>query len=137
MIDNLTVEQRLMLMELLIAMAKVDGRIAAVEGEMLEGYAELMGLSLEEVSGDMSIAELAPHFDTPESQVTAIQELCRVARLDGDFAESERMAILDIAARMGIPAQLVGRIDEWVVEGMRWVERGDDLVREAAALTQA
>ncbi len=134
MIDNLTIAQRLMLLELLVAMTKVDGSIATAEGEMLEGYAELMDLSLEDVSGDMSIAELAPYFDTPESQVTAIQELCRIARLDGDFAESEREAILDVAARMGMPAKLVGKIDEWVVEGMRWVERGDELVREAAAL---
>lgn len=117
-----------MLMELLVAMAKVDGRIVALENEVIEDYANLLEVPLDEISGDFSIAELAPYFDTPASRVTAIQELCRLARLDGDFAAEERDAILEVAGLMGVPESLVSRIDAWVVEGMQWVAQGEDLI---------
>ncbi|MFM1921562.1 MAG: hypothetical protein RLZZ303_3196 [Candidatus Hydrogenedentota bacterium] len=128
MIDRLSNQQRLMLMELLVAMAKVDGRIVTLENEVIEDYANLLEVPLDEVSGDFSIAELAPYFDTPASRVTAIQELCRLARLDGDFAAEERDAILEVAGLMGVPERLVSRIDAWVVEGMQWVAQGEDLI---------
>lgn len=128
MIDRLSNQQRLMLMELLVAMAKVDGRIVALENEVIEDYANLLEVPLDEISGDFSIAELAPYFDTPASRVTAIQELCRLARLDGDFAAEERDAILEVAGLMGVPESLVSRIDAWVVEGMQWVAQGEDLI---------
>lgn len=128
MIDRLSNQQRLMLMELLVAMAKVDGRIVTLENEVIEDYANLLEVPLDEVSGDFSIAELAPYFDTPASRVTAIQELCRLARLDGDFAAEERDAILEVAGLMGVPESLVSRIDAWVVEGMQWVAQGEDLI---------
>lgn len=128
MIERLSDQQRLMLMELLVAMAKVDGRIVTLENEVIEDYASLLEVPLDEVSGDFSIAELAPYFDTPASRVTAIQELCRLARLDGDFASEERDAILEVAGLMGVPESLVARIDAWVVEGMQWVAQGEDLI---------
>jgi len=132
MLDQLNPHQKRMLMELLITLAKVDGQMDALESEVLEDYAELLDVSLEEIGGGLSIDDLAPHFDTPESRVAAVQELCRLARLDGEFAKLERDAILQVGTRFGFSPELVGRIDAWVVEGMQWVARGDELIEEAA-----
>src|SRR5690606_643690 len=117
MTDRLTRTQRKMLLEMLYSLALADGKIAALEQEVLQDYSELLGVMLEEIDGNFDIAELAPYFDTAESRVAALEELCRLARLDGDFAEDERAAILRVADAMGVPHNIVSRIDEWVVDG--------------------
>jgi uncharacterized tellurite resistance protein B-like protein len=131
MTDHLTPHQKRMLMELLVTLAKADGVVEQLESEVIEDYAELLDVGLEEVGGGFSVADLAPHFDTPMSRVTAIQELCRLARLDGNFAKLERDTILDVGRHFGFSPEFVGEIDAWVVEGMRWVAHGDTLVERA------
>ncbi len=131
MLDQLTPHQKRMLMELLVALAKSDGRVDQLETEVIEDYAELLDVGLEEIGGGLSVAELAPHFDTPTSRVAALQELCRLARLDGHFAKLERDTILEVGTRFGFDPEFVGEIDAWVVEGMQWVARGESLVERA------
>lgn len=128
MIDTLSEEQRHMLMEMLLALARTDGRIVSLETEVIGEYAELLEVDLADLSGTLEIVDLAPFFDTPGSKVTVLQELCRLARLDGDFAGSEQQAILDVATAMRVPEAMVAQIDGWVVEGMEWVARGEDLI---------
>jgi uncharacterized tellurite resistance protein B-like protein len=131
MTDELTAHQKRMLMELLISLAKSDGKVGEIENEAIEDYAELMDVPLEELSGSFTIAELTPHFDTPASRVAVIEELCRMARLDGRLGDSEQGIIIDVAHRLGISPDLVTRIDDWVVDGMRWMARGEDLIADA------
>lgn len=131
MTDELTSHQRRMLMEMLITIAKADGGVDEIENEAIQDYAELMEVPLDELSGGFTIAELTPHFDTPSSRVAVIEELCRMARLDGKFGSPEQNTIIDVARRLGIGAELVTRIDDWVVDGMRWMARGEDLIADA------
>ena len=131
MTDRLSQTQKRMLMELLISLAKADGKIVELERNVLQDYAALLGVSMNDLDGDFELSELTPYFESPESRVIAIEELCRLARLDGDFAEDERAAILDVAEAMDISPDLVSRIDEWVLDGLRWVGRGEELIDEA------
>jgi len=131
MTEHLSRTQRRMLLELLVALAKADGRVAELEREVLSDYGDLLGVPLDEVDGNFDVEELAPYFDTPASRVVAIEELCRVARLDEHFADDERAAILDVAGAMGVGPDFVSRIDEWVNEGLRWVAHGQELIDEA------
>ena len=131
MLDLMTPHQKRMLMELLIAIAKSDGKVGEIENEAIMDYAELLDVGLEELSGAFNIAELAPHFDTPASRVAAMQELCRLARLDGHFARPEQQAILDVGERMGLSHDMITRIDHWVLEGLHHTARGEDLLAEA------
>lgn len=131
MTDRLTRVQRRMLLEMLYALAGADGKIERLEQEVLQDYSELLGVNVDELDGNFELEELAPYFDTAESRVAALEELCRLARLDGDFAEDERAAILRVADAMRVPHGMVSRIDEWVVDGLRWVAKGNDLIAEA------
>jgi len=120
-----------MLLEMLYALAGADGKIERLEQEVLQDYSELLGVNVDELDGNFELEELAPYFDTAESRVAALEELCRLARLDGDFAEDERAAILRVADAMRVPHGMVSRIDEWVVDGLRWVAKGNELIAEA------
>lgn len=134
MIDRLTPDEQRTLMELLIAMAKADGEVVDIEEEILQQYADLIDIDLDELDGDRSVEELAAKFESPESRVAVLQEVLRLSHLDGYFAEDEKRAILQVAGVMGIPTEFVRRVDRWVVEGLRWVWEGEELVNEASSV---
>jgi uncharacterized tellurite resistance protein B-like protein len=124
-------EEQRNLMELLIAMAKADGEVVDIEAQVLEQYAELIDVDLDSLDGNRSVEELATTFGTPESKVAVLQEVIRLSHLDGYFAEDEKRAILQLAGVMGIPTEFVMRVDQWVVDGLRWVWEGEELVNQA------
>ena len=56
-----------------------------------------------------------------------------MSHLDGIISQGEHTAILAIAAQMGFPDSVVHRLDTWVVEGLRWVWEGEDILDEIEA----
>jgi len=58
--------------------------------------------------------------------------MLRLSHLDGIFTERERTAVLSIAELMGVPVFMAHKLDEWVLDGLRWVWRGEDLLDEMA-----
>lgn len=131
MLDQLTPDEQRALMELLILLAKADGRVDDIEREVLASYADLIDVDLDTLDGDAELEELVAVFSTPASRVIALQELFRLSHLDGWFADSEQSIILDVGALMGVPMELLQKIERWVLDGLAWVARGDDLLDEA------
>jgi tellurite resistance protein len=134
MLDHLSAEEQRALLELLIYLAKSDGTVADIEEEILHQYADLVEVEFDELDGNLTPAELVPQFEGPASCVVVLQELLRLSHLDGYFAADEQAAILDIAQQMEIPVEMLEKIDRWVVEGLNWVWRGEELLEEAEAL---
>lgn len=134
MLDRLTPEEQHALLELLIYMAKTDGKVHDVEEEILHQYADLVEVDFDSLDGSQTPHDLLPRFLTPTSRTVVLQELLRLSHLDGYFAEDEKAAVLDIAEQMQLPREFVAEIDAWVVEGLRWVLRGEDLLDKAEAL---
>jgi len=132
MLERLDRREQQALMEMLIALAKSDGQVKNVEREVLEEYAELVGVDFASLSGDKYLEDLVEEFERPESRVIVLQELLRLAHLDGLFAEEEQEDILYVAELMGVPVGMVKKIETWVVDGLKWVWRGEALLDEAA-----
>lgn len=134
MIDRLNHEERVAMMELLGCLAKVDGKIPEVYQEVLREYAELMEVDPAEVNTDATPEELVPQFQSPASRVVVLQEVFRLAHLDGIFTIGEESAILDIASLMGFPMEFVQRVEKWVLDGMEWNLQGERLIEEGKHL---
>lgn len=134
MIDLLSQDEQRYLMELLVAMAKADGDVGDIEEEVLEQYADLVDIDLEALDNNLTIEELAARFTSAESRVAVLQEILRISRLDGYFADEEKKTILRVAQVMGIPVSFVLKVDEWVVSGLRWVWDGEELLAEAESI---
>jgi len=83
MLDQLTPEEQRALMELLIHLAKSDGGIEDIEEEILEQYADIVDVDFDSLEGDLGLDELIPQFESPLSRVIVLQELLRLAHLDG------------------------------------------------------
>jgi hypothetical protein len=128
MIERLEADEQKALLELLIFMAKADGKVADIEQEILQNYATLVEIDFAELAGDRSPEELIPQFHSYVSRAIVLQELLRLSHLDGLFSEGEQSAIIEIAALMGFPLDLVQRLDAWVVDGLKWVWRGEELL---------
>jgi tellurite resistance protein len=130
MLERLTSDEQRAMLELLIYMAKADGKVADIEQEILENYATLVEVEFSELRADVSPEEVIPRLPSMVSRAIVLQELLRLSHLDGLFTERERVAILDIAKLMGVPVSMVHKLDEWVLEGLRWVWSGEDLLDE-------
>ena len=131
MLDRMTEREQRALMELLIYVAKSDGRVHNIEAEVLRQYADLVQVDFSELDGGRTPEELIPEFSSATSRVAALAELLRMAHVDGEYSDTERSSILDIAALMGVPMGLLQALEQWVVDGLRWVWRGEDLLEEA------
>ncbi len=131
MLERLSPNEQRVLMELLVYMARADGQVADAEREVLHQYADLVRVDFDEIDGDLSPEELVPHFTSPESRVIVLAELFRLSHLDGLFSDGEQSAILEIASLMGVPMMLLREIEQWVVEGLQWVWRGEEILEQA------
>jgi tellurite resistance protein len=130
MIDRLQPEEQRVMLELLIYLAKADGTVADIEQEILQNYATLVEVDFSSLDGNLTPEILIPKLTSPVSRAVVLQELLRLSHLDGVFSQGEGKALLNVADRMGFPVDLVQRLDEWVVDGLKWVWRGEDLLDE-------
>lgn len=133
MIELLNTDEQRVMLEMLLHIAKADGTVKDVEQEILENYASLVDVDFSTIRGDVTPAELIPRIPSAVSRAIVLQELLRMSHLDGIISQGERAAILAIAEEMGFPAGVIHRLDEWVVEGLRWVWKGEDLLDEIEA----
>jgi hypothetical protein len=80
-----------------------------------------MGLH-DPIEDDRDGAALAALFDGRAAKVTVLLELLGLAYSDKRFTLDERSLITSIAHEMGIAANDLGRIDNWVREHIRLIE---------------
>jgi hypothetical protein len=134
MIDRLNRDERVAMMELLAYLSKTDGKVSDLYHDVLREYAELLEIDPDEIIGDLTPEELVPQFQSPASRVVVLQEVFRLAQLDGVFTIGEESAILDIASLMGFPMEFVQRVEQWVIDGIEWTLTGERLIEEGKHL---
>ena len=130
MIDRLNRDERVAMMELLEYLAKADGKVTELHHEVLGQYAELLEVDISKLDGNLTPEELVPQFQSPANRVVVLQEVFRLAHLDGIFTIGEESAILDIASLMGFPMEFVRRVEQWVIDGLEWTLTGEKLIEE-------
>jgi len=131
MLERLNHGEQRALLELLIYIARADGTVVQSEAELLKGYADVFDFDIGGLTGGFEPEELITRFESPASGAIAIQELLRLSHLDGEFASGEQDAIYEIAELMGFDPDYVEQLDRWVVDGLNWVWRGEELVGAA------
>ena len=130
MLERLTSGEQRAMLELLVYTAKADGKVVDIEQEILENYASLVDVDFSEIRDDVTPEQAIERLPSMVSRAIVLQEMLRLSHIDGLFTDRERAAIIDTAKTMGIPLEMVHKLDEWVVDGLRWVWRGEDLLDE-------
>jgi len=137
MIEQLTREEKQVLLELMACLARADGRVGDVERELLAEYAELFHIQLTDIDCQCDIdalESLAAQFQRPESRIIVLQELLRLAHLDGFFNKDEKSLIIQVATLMGVPHDFLKKIDDWVLAGIEWTLQGVQLLEKASSV---
>lgn len=136
MLERLSQNEQRALMELLLYLAKADGRVDEIEREVIENYTGIVDIRLDTLNGNLTPDELVPQFQSPASRVVVLQELFRLAHLDGLFDPDEQDVVLEIADMMNIPDEFLEKIERWVIDGLRWVWRGEELLDDAEEIIE-
>lgn len=136
MIAKLTRDQRAALMELLIYLAKADGKVDDIEARLLEQYAHLSGVESCSLKNNRTLKDLVAPFDCAESRVAVLQELMRLSHYNNYFSDEEQSAVVDVAALMGFSMDLLAEIEAWVMEGIEWEKKGEALVQKASRVAR-
>lgn len=136
MIEQLQPEEQRAMLELLLYMAKTDGKITDVEDQILHNYATLTHINFDSLDGNYAPEELMLRLHSPRARFIVLQEVLRLAHIDGYFADDEQSAILDLAAMMGISLEFLKEVETWVLDGLRWVWHGEELLDRAEAELQ-
>ncbi len=113
----------------LIYIAKSDGIIEESEKIFFTQAAENIGLDKSYTYKIKSLIDsnnndIDLDFDNESQALFLIREAIQLCYVDGQYAETERKAIDNIAKHLDIKTEKVERIERWVEEGMAWSKRG-------------
>ena len=118
-------------------MAKVDGQVEFIEDAVLHEYADLVSVDFDTLDGNLDIEELVPQFESPESKLIVLQQLIRLSHLDGQFTKPEKETIHRISELISVPLHVLQEDDVWVLDGLRWVLRGEEMMETLSAELRA
>jgi hypothetical protein len=107
-------------------MIEADGIVVGSEAAALAALEGEMGISRDDAAR-RPVEELAAVFQTKRSRAVAMLELIGLGYSDTSFSVNEQSIISGAAAAMGISADELTTLEDWVKKYV-------DLVREAMAL---
>lgn len=120
----------------MVRLAKADGTVADEERGFILNAAQGLGLTAEQIadldSCFTSLEKKRVTFTNRGSAAFFIQEAIQLCMVDGQYDDSEKQEIRNIAAENGLNESDVAAFEEWIQEGLAWRSRGEALVQAIA-----
>ena len=129
-VKQLAKDEKQALMSLLVDISKADGSLAESEVEFLSAYSIENGIELN-LEEEISLSEACKSIESKKGKIVALQEIVKLAIVDGHYDEAERKGALTIAEMIGIPATKFEEVEKWVLDGQQWVSKGFQMINEA------
>ncbi len=127
-LDQLKMSEKQALLIMLVDIAKADNELKDKEKEFLKVYAEENGVKLDFDTIILSVEEACKLLESSKAKVVAIQEVIRLAIVDGEYAEEEKKGALHIAKLLGVSNSKFEEIESWVLRGRDWVAEGLEMI---------
>jgi len=128
-VDQLAEDEKQALMYLLLDISKADGALDKLEVEFLSAYALENGVELN-LEEEISILDACKSLKSKKGKIVALQEIVKLAIVDGHYDEAERNGALIISKMLDIPITQFEEIEKWVLEGQEWVYKGFQMITE-------
>lgn len=132
-VEMLSVSEKECLMHLLIAIASADGDVTDSERQFLIAYAAENNVPFDFNQSPMVLEDACKGLASGPTKVVVLQELVKIALVDGVYDESERRGMVTIASLLGVGSDLLTAIETWVVDGKKWLEAGLKMVSDSPA----
>lgn len=127
MIVELTSKEQTSFISLLTYIAAADGEINEDEKIFLDDYRKKLGINSVSCEQNNSLQDILSAFEKYESKISVLQELIKLAMIDGHYADAEKLGVENIAQIMDIPITKVRLIEDWVYRGIEWLSEGKKL----------
>jgi hypothetical protein len=116
----------------IINLAKVEG---IDESDIILFDKAMLGLGLSEevievldqlIQDEDNIVEI--EFESKRQALFFLKEGIQLCYVDGHYGLEEKRLIEEKAAKLGVSAESVKKIEAWVLEGIEWSNKGDLLL---------
>jgi hypothetical protein len=116
----------------IINLAKVEG---IDESDIVLFDKAMMGLGLSEeviealdqlIQDEDNIVEI--EFESKRQALFFLKEGIQLCYVDGHYGLEEKRLIEEKAAKLGVSVESVKKIEAWVLEGIEWSNKGDQLL---------
>ena len=128
-VDQLEVEEIKALMLLLVDIAKADSELDEAETDFLSAYAAENQVELD-LEKEISLVDACKLFTTRKGKIVALQEIVKLAIVNGHYDQAERQGVAAIAEMLSIESKKVEEVEEWVVAGQQWVSQGYQIIND-------
>lgn len=115
--------------QLLVFIANADGEITAEEASFLDDYCDKSGIAWRDFD-TRTIDEILSVFSTFNSKIEVLQELVKLAMVDGVYSKEERAGVIEIAKKLSVPDVKVYAVEDWVQRGLAWIAEGQAMRNE-------
>lgn len=129
-VDILSNEEKFGLLQLITAIAQADGEISHEEEVFINSYANEHGISFN-INSEIDISSACSSINTPKAKIIALQEIIKMALIDGHYANEERNGALAISNMLSLSSEKFNEIEEWVIQGQSWVKKGEEMLSSA------
>ena len=113
----------------MIVIAKADGEVTPDEKVFLDTHANEYGVQLD-LEAPVSLESACAAISSYKGKIVTIQELVKLALVDGDYHQEERQGAITISRTLQLPDEKFQEVESWVLDGHSWVNRGLDLLCE-------
>ena len=118
------------LVQLIVSIAKADGNVSQEEVDFLTAYANENDVVVD-LNKEIDLTAACSAINSYEGSVVAIQEIVKMALSDGHYDESERRGAAAIAEMLNLTSDKFLEIENWVVDGQKWLVRGEELLTQS------
>jgi uncharacterized tellurite resistance protein B-like protein len=121
--------------KLLLYLSRIDGELSEEEITAIQQICLELDLDFSHVFEGkehivLNLKEILQQITSPLSKRVVILELVKLAHADKIYTETEHKGIQYIANILGVSEEKIVEIEEWVQEGVVWVNNGVKLISE-------
>lgn len=128
-ISNLSIEEKILFLRLIIKIISEDGEIDAYERQFMRNLAKQYQIPAEyaeQINAPSEFDELveqAQNLLDRKKSLYLIKELLSVANTDNDFNENEVDFVVKVSEKLGIESEKVVEINQLVLDRLNWLKR--------------
>lgn len=116
----------------IVNLAKADGAIDDSEKQFFLNAAVSLGWEekIDELNESLNSVEnvIDIEFNSRKESLFFFKEALQLVYLDDKYDEEEKKVINEIRKQLDIEKEVVDEIENWVLEGMEWVKKGEKLI---------
>ena len=135
-IKTLSSEEKIIFLKIFCCLIRADGNIDAEEITFLKKIAARYGVDTNTViniikTPKINYVDEARKITSRPHALQLVKEMCVMANIDNDLADSELDVVIDCARAMGVEDEKIVLINRWVLDSLILTKTGQLIMEES------